>query len=89
MLGWGGEHWTQGLLLSLTFSFLQSSLGPMALGMVSLGESAGDGGRGIQGLGRNHLDLLQGSGKKRQSTPRQQLRDLKEMVGNECFGGEP
>lgn len=48
-VGWGALD--SGVLLSLTFSFLQSSLGPMALEMVSLGESAGDGGRGIQGLG--------------------------------------
>lgn len=55
------------------------------------GESGGEcrrWGEGHPGAGRNHLVLLQGSGKKRQSTPRQQLQALKEMVGNECFGGE-
>lgn len=46
-------------------------------------------GRDIRGLGRNHLDLLQGMGMKHQCTPKQQFQALKQMEGNECLGGEP
>lgn len=94
MLGWAGGPWTEGFLLSLTFSsLLQSFPGPMALGMVSQGQRtecrSWKRGRAIQGLGRNHLDFLQGMGRKHQCTPKQQFQALKEMVGNECLEGEP